>query len=159
MRIPAILEVKTGNLPYWSEDTDHALVFSGAEGGDVRDTAIVNDPAFPNAMSVHLGDVLLAWDEHDIVLLLTIAQAIKARSAAKSAIPLPAGADKVRELGKTNQEKIIDHLVVDAIYSITSPPQKHSLYPTAKEILTLLAGNWVGEQLRLCSKTTCPFSR
>lgn len=64
-RIPAILEVKTGNLPYWSEDTDHALVFSGAEGHDMRDTAIVNDPAFPNAMPVHLGDVLLAWDEHD----------------------------------------------------------------------------------------------
>jgi ABC-type bacteriocin/lantibiotic exporter with double-glycine peptidase domain len=59
---PAIAFVKTYQLPYWNEETDHAVVVVGLD-----DTHIyVNDPAFPNAPTlVSRGDFELAWLEWD----------------------------------------------------------------------------------------------
>jgi hypothetical protein len=65
---PPILSVTTGELPYWDEDTAHAIVLVGMND----ETALVNDPAFEEApVSVRIGDLLLAWDEaHNAVALI-----------------------------------------------------------------------------------------
>lgn len=57
--IPPIVEVRTSQLPLWNEDTFHMILLTGANG----DTAVVNDPAFTEPVSVSIGDLLLAWDE------------------------------------------------------------------------------------------------
>ena len=55
-----IVFLRTGELPYWDQDSPHALVVVGAEAG----TIYVNDPAFENApIPVPHGDFELAWDE------------------------------------------------------------------------------------------------
>ncbi len=57
---PCITFVKTSELPYWSEDTDHAVVVAGMDDQSVY----LNDPAFPLApIQVSLGDFDLAWFE------------------------------------------------------------------------------------------------
>ena len=59
---PTILFVRTGELPYWGEDVQHALVLVGYEGEQV----FLNDPAFPNApQKVLMTELMLAWDEFD----------------------------------------------------------------------------------------------
>jgi ABC-type bacteriocin/lantibiotic exporter with double-glycine peptidase domain len=56
---PIILNVMTRQLPYWSEDTYHALVFTGIEGN----LATVNDPAFGQPIMVSFAELVLAWDD------------------------------------------------------------------------------------------------
>jgi predicted double-glycine peptidase len=60
--IPCLVFVRTGDLPYWDEDTAHVLVAIG-----IDDEAIyVNDPAFDEApQTVPLDHFLLAWSEFD----------------------------------------------------------------------------------------------
>jgi ABC-type bacteriocin/lantibiotic exporter with double-glycine peptidase domain len=59
---PCIVFVRTGELPYWSEDTGHAVVLVGLDD----DHVYLNDPAFVQApQSASLGDFLLAWLEFD----------------------------------------------------------------------------------------------
>jgi hypothetical protein len=56
-----IVFVRTGELPYWQEDTPHALVIAGIVGEEI---VYVNDPAFADApIAVAPGDFLLAWEE------------------------------------------------------------------------------------------------
>jgi ABC-type bacteriocin/lantibiotic exporter with double-glycine peptidase domain len=60
--LPPILFLRTGPLPYWSLDTQHALLVSGYDGTDF----LVNDPAFPTALQrIDAATLELAWDEFD----------------------------------------------------------------------------------------------
>ena len=59
---PCIVFVDTGQLPYWDESANHALVVVGLD----KDYVYVHDPEFPNApLQVSIGDFDLAWLEHD----------------------------------------------------------------------------------------------
>ena len=59
---PVIVFVRTGDLPYWQVNTDHAIVVVGYD----RETIYVNDPYFDNApIVVNRGDFELAWLERD----------------------------------------------------------------------------------------------
>ncbi len=59
---PVIAFVDTGELPYWSVRTNHAVVLVGINRGSV----FVNDPAFPDApKQVSLGEFDLAWFNSD----------------------------------------------------------------------------------------------
>ena len=60
--IPPIVFVRTSQLSYWQEDTQHALVVRGYDGPHL----LVNDPAFSDALQTVLADeLMLAWDEFD----------------------------------------------------------------------------------------------
>jgi hypothetical protein len=60
--VPAILFVRTGDLPYWNVDTLHAIVLAGIES----DRAFVFDPAMEDApQSVSVDDLMLAWSHFD----------------------------------------------------------------------------------------------
>lgn len=60
--MPPIVFVCTDPLPYWSLDTQHALLISGYDGDDL----LINDPAFPTApQQVSAASFCLAWDEFD----------------------------------------------------------------------------------------------
>lgn len=60
--LPPIVFVRTGQLPYWTIDTQHAVLISGYGGSDF----LVNDPALPTApQHVAALDLSLAWDEFD----------------------------------------------------------------------------------------------
>jgi ABC-type bacteriocin/lantibiotic exporter with double-glycine peptidase domain len=60
--VPPIVFVRTDPLPYWSLDTQHALLISGYDGDDL----LINDPAFPTApQQVGAASFCLAWDEFD----------------------------------------------------------------------------------------------
>jgi ABC-type bacteriocin/lantibiotic exporter with double-glycine peptidase domain len=57
--IPPILAVLTGELPYWHEDSRHALVLCGVEGSQ----AFVNDPGFSQSpLTIEAAELWLAWD-------------------------------------------------------------------------------------------------
>jgi len=59
---PCIALVATGELPYWNEDTDHALVVVGPNDQHVY----VNDPGAETApIAVTHGDFDLAWLARD----------------------------------------------------------------------------------------------
>jgi ABC-type bacteriocin/lantibiotic exporter with double-glycine peptidase domain len=59
---PCIVFLRTGELPYWVEDTGHAVVVVGLDS----DTVYFNDPAFDKApQQVSHGDFLLAWLDFD----------------------------------------------------------------------------------------------
>ena len=59
---PVIVFVRTGELPYWHYQTDHALVVVGFDEANV----FVNDPYFDDApITVTRGDFELAWLERD----------------------------------------------------------------------------------------------
>lgn len=61
-RCPPIVFVKTGELPYWDFDVNHAVVLTGMDGARV----LVNDPFFTKTpISIPLGDFDLAWLEHN----------------------------------------------------------------------------------------------
>ena len=66
---PCIAFVKTIELPYWEEATDHAVVVVGMD----NDYIYLNDPEFPDApLQVSRGDFDLAWlgrDETYAVLM------------------------------------------------------------------------------------------
>lgn len=55
-----ILFVRTGELPYWEDDTAHAVLVVGME----QATILVHDPAFDKApIPVPIDDLGLAWYE------------------------------------------------------------------------------------------------
>ena len=59
---PAIVFVRTGELPYWTYSTDHALVVVGYDETQL----FVNDPHRSEApIAVPRGDFELAWLERD----------------------------------------------------------------------------------------------
>jgi hypothetical protein len=59
---PCIAFVYTGELSYWSEDVDHAVVVVGLDDRHIY----VNDPAFPSGpLIVDRGEFDLAWLEWD----------------------------------------------------------------------------------------------
>ncbi|MFZ1268909.1 MAG: C39 family peptidase [Anaerolineae bacterium] len=59
---PCIVFLRTGELPYWAEDTGHAVVLVGMD----EDAVYFNDPAFGEApQCVSRGDFLLAWLDFD----------------------------------------------------------------------------------------------
>jgi ABC-type bacteriocin/lantibiotic exporter with double-glycine peptidase domain len=59
---PCLVFVRTGDLPYWDEDTAHALVAVGIDDESIY----VNDPAFDVApQTIPLDYFLLAWSEFD----------------------------------------------------------------------------------------------
>lgn len=59
---PVIVPVKTRELPYWKEQTDHAVVVVGMDNQFIY----LNDPAFSTIpMQVSHGDFDLAWLERD----------------------------------------------------------------------------------------------
>jgi len=58
---PCIAFVMTGELPYWNENTSHAVVVVGLD-----DTTIyLHDPIRPAPVQVSRGDFDLAWLEWD----------------------------------------------------------------------------------------------
>ncbi len=59
---PVIVFVRTGELPYWTYSTDHALLVVGCDENQL----FVNDPNHAKAsMAVPRGDFELAWLERD----------------------------------------------------------------------------------------------
>lgn len=59
---PVIAAVNTAPLPYWDDDTAHAVVVVGLE----QDMVLINDPEFEQApRAVPLDAFLLGWLEHD----------------------------------------------------------------------------------------------
>lgn len=60
--LPCLVFVRTGDLPYWTEDTSHVMVAVGIND----ETIYVNDPAFDTApQAIPLDYFLLAWSEFD----------------------------------------------------------------------------------------------
>lgn len=65
--LPLIVFLRTGELPYWTYQTDHAVVVVGYDEGHVY----VNDPDRPDApIVVSTGDFELAWLERDYAYAL-----------------------------------------------------------------------------------------
>jgi ABC-type bacteriocin/lantibiotic exporter with double-glycine peptidase domain len=65
--LPLVVFVRTGELPYWSYQTDHAVVVVGYDEGHVY----VNDPDKSDApIAVPAGDFELAWLERDYAYAL-----------------------------------------------------------------------------------------
>jgi len=59
---PCIAFVKTSELPYWEQVTNHAIIVVGLDDEFVY----LNDPAFPIApIQISHGDFELAWQEWD----------------------------------------------------------------------------------------------
>ena len=59
---PCIVFVRTGDLPYWSYATSHAVVVVGIDD----DNVYLNDPYFEKApQRVSHDEFLLAWSEFD----------------------------------------------------------------------------------------------
>jgi ABC-type bacteriocin/lantibiotic exporter with double-glycine peptidase domain len=59
-RSPVIILVRTGELPYWSYTTLHAIVLVGYDEAHFY----ANDPFFPQApVTISIGDLDLAWLE------------------------------------------------------------------------------------------------
>jgi ABC-type bacteriocin/lantibiotic exporter with double-glycine peptidase domain len=59
---PLIIFIHTGQLTYWSEQAQHAVVVVGYDGSAL----LLNDPAFPDApKQVPADEFILAWDEFD----------------------------------------------------------------------------------------------
>lgn len=60
--ITPIVFIRTGQLSYWPEDTQHAVLVNGYDDSDL----LLNDPAFPTApQRVSADELMLAWDEFD----------------------------------------------------------------------------------------------
>jgi len=56
--LPVIVFVDTGELPYWSSATNHAVVVVGTDAEHL----LVNDPAYSEApIAVSIDDFELAW--------------------------------------------------------------------------------------------------
>lgn len=60
---PAIVFVRTSELPYWREDTPHAVVVVGLDEAHVY----LLDPAYPaeTPVAATVGDFVLAWSHFD----------------------------------------------------------------------------------------------
>lgn len=63
--IPPILEVRTGELPYWGEDTYHVVLVTSIDKMNGFNVSQINDPAFPLPQQVPMDELQLAWDERD----------------------------------------------------------------------------------------------
>ena len=64
---PAIVFVKTGDLPYWSDNTSHAIVIVGYDDENI----FLNDPVFSDApIRCEWSEFMLAWSEQDYMLTL-----------------------------------------------------------------------------------------
>ena len=50
-----ILEVNTHPLPYWTTSSAHVVLLAAIDA----DTALVNDPAFPQPITTSFGDLLI----------------------------------------------------------------------------------------------------
>jgi ABC-type bacteriocin/lantibiotic exporter with double-glycine peptidase domain len=75
---PAIVFVRTGDLPYWTYGTDHALVVTGYD----RVHYYLNDPAYHRPrLPVLKGDLELAWLERDYTYALLFIPALAAGRA------------------------------------------------------------------------------
>ena len=61
--IVPIVFVRTAELPYWQEDTPHAVVAIGMDA----EAPYLLDPAYPEEtpVAVSLGDFMLAWSHFD----------------------------------------------------------------------------------------------
>jgi ABC-type bacteriocin/lantibiotic exporter with double-glycine peptidase domain len=65
--LPVIVFVRTGELPYWTYQTDHAVVVVGYD----EDYVYIDDPDRSGApISVPSGDFELAWLERDYAYAL-----------------------------------------------------------------------------------------
>jgi hypothetical protein len=63
--VPVAIFVYTGELPYWSRGTGHAVVVVGYSGDDFY----LNDPAYSDAPHrATYGDVALAWEAYNYSL-------------------------------------------------------------------------------------------
>ena len=61
-KVPCILLIRTGELPYWQIDTPHAVVLAGLEA----ENAYLFDPGIETApVAVSTGDLMLAWSHFD----------------------------------------------------------------------------------------------
>jgi len=71
-KVPCILFVRTGELPYWQIDTPHAVVLAGLDA----DSAHLFDPAVEtNPVTVSPSDLTLAWSHSDYTYaVLTVLQ-------------------------------------------------------------------------------------
>lgn len=62
--VPAIIFLRTGDLPYWQHQTDHAVIVVGYD--DEAQLIYLNDPYFDEApIAVSVSDFELAWLERD----------------------------------------------------------------------------------------------
>jgi uncharacterized protein YvpB len=62
--LPVIVFLRTGDLPYWKYNTDHALVVTGYDSEAQQ--LFVHDPYANEApIAVPQGDFELAWSERD----------------------------------------------------------------------------------------------
>ena len=62
--VPAIIFLRTGDLPYWQHQTDHAVIVVGYD--DEAQFIYLNDPYFDEApIAVTVSDFELAWLERD----------------------------------------------------------------------------------------------
>lgn len=67
---PPIAFLMTGDLPYWSANTSHAVVVVGYDD----QTILLNDPMFDEApQRVSWGDFMLAWSEQDYAFAIVSA--------------------------------------------------------------------------------------
>lgn len=65
--VPPIVFVKTGDLPYWSANTSHAVVIVGYD----EESVFLNDPMFDEApQCVRWDDFMLAWSEQDYMFAI-----------------------------------------------------------------------------------------
>jgi uncharacterized protein YvpB len=66
---PCMTLVQTSELPYWAEESDHAVIVIGLDD----ELIYLNDPAFPEApIQVTRGEFDLAWLEKDEVYAVLI---------------------------------------------------------------------------------------
>lgn len=60
--VPVILFLRTGELPYWTIDTPHAVVLAGL---DVENAYLFDPDYEPAPVRVSIGDLMLAWSYSD----------------------------------------------------------------------------------------------
>ncbi|NKQ35619.1 MAG: hypothetical protein HF973_08385 [Chloroflexi bacterium] len=71
-KVPCILFVRTGELPYWQVDTPHAVVLAGV----LAESAFLFDPAFSEAPAeVGTDALMLAWSYSDYTYAVILPQA------------------------------------------------------------------------------------
>lgn len=65
---PPIIFLRTSELPYWREDTPHAVVLVDLD----PESASLLDPAYEDEtpVKVNVGDFLLAWSHFDMMYAL-----------------------------------------------------------------------------------------